>query len=125
MAPRFPPEGDLPPFTPIGFLSGFPVRRIFGWVDDGGPVDMTGGRVVFRAATAPPTELSSDPAGGIVILPQAGGTMGLFEVDFSADLVDALLAEPATPYTLHVEMDGELIPIGRGEINLFLGSAAA
>ena len=73
MTPRFPPEGDLPQFVPLGFMRGDSILRVFGWEDDGGPVDLTGARIVFRIATTPPTTLTSDAQGGIVILPQTGG----------------------------------------------------
>jgi hypothetical protein len=121
-APRFAPDGDLPPFVALGFMRGDSIVRAFGWVDDGGGVDLTGARIVFRIATTPGTLLSTDAGGGIILLDQTdANTRGVFEVTFTDGLLALIPDEPATAYTIHAEINDAVTPIGRGEISIFRG----
>jgi hypothetical protein len=123
-APRFGPDGDLPQFVPLGFMRGDDLIRTFGWTDEGGAVDLTGVRIVFRIGTDPATVLSTDVNGGITRLDQTGPlTRGMFEVAFTAALLATIPLEPATAYSIHAEVDGTVTPIGRGEIVIFKGGA--
>lgn len=108
-----------PRWTPWTIRRGDNLAQAFRWVDDGGPVNLTGRELYLRIRLADGTLIEKqagvDPE--FIIFDQADPlSTGIFSYQPSVELTLSLPSEPAAEYWFEARYDGFRQIIGEGAI---------